>query len=445
MFYSKKAKLALLFCIFSAVCDFLFCIETTSGNIALTIDDAVEYALKGNLKIKQSDIALETARRSKSYSWNSMSPSIKATGSLNKPFPSRSSNKGPDSGDPVFDDPATISVGANISINLSPSIVTTIKTAALNYEMQKIDYDTTIRSIDMQVRNAFYAILYQQENIALQESNVKNALSQYNANLAKYNRGLLPRLDVLNSQIYYQNAKLTLSNAQANLGNDMATFKQLLGLSQKSNVTLYGSLDDMLAVGDVSIDGMNVKSSSVSLLEKQVEIAKAKLSAARLGAYSPQFNFGYQYSASTSTRDTDVWERGGSITLGVSIPLDGYLPWSSGAQSIANQKSNLESLRIQLEDQKNTVEIQIENYMNKIRQLEETIELRKQSIDYAKETYNLTAEAYASGTKDILALQSARNSLLSAEVQLKSDAYNLAVAILNLENAMGLDYDTFFR
>ncbi|MBQ9539481.1 MAG: TolC family protein, partial [Treponema sp.] len=253
-------------------------------------------------------------------------------------------------------------------------------------------------------------------------------------------RGVLPKLDLLNSQISYQNAQLALNNAKTSLANDMATFKNLLGISQERNLELSGSLDDYIGLSDLSISDSPATSNSIASLEKQVEIAQNSLMATRLSAWAPSLSAGYSYSLSTTTDSDSDWNKGGTFSLGVSIPIDGFLPWSSGAQSIAKQKDNLELLQMQLQDAKNTRSINIDNGLNQVKTLISTIELRKQSLEFAQETYKLTLEAYNNGTKDILALQNARNNQLEAAVNLKSQAYNLAVALLNLENSLGVPF-----
>ncbi len=404
----------------------------------LTLQEAVDLASGNNLSIKEGDVSLKSAKRASSYSWNSISPSIKASGSLSKSLPKEEVKSA--YGSASSSDAARISLGASVNIGLSPSIATNIKGARLKYEKQQIDYDTTVRTIELNVRKAFYQILYEQEYIALQERHAESAKNQYNTNKAKYERGVLPRLDVLNSQISYQNAQLSLDSAKTTLANDLATFKNLLGLDQSRDIALSGSLDGFVELTDISLGGLSEKSNTIASLEKQVEIAKNSLTATRLSAWAPTLSAGYSYNLSTTTDSSSDWNKAGSLTLGVSIPLDGYLPWSSGAQSIANQKDNLELLQLQLEDARNTLDIQISGYLNQVKNLVSTIQLRKQSLEFAEESYRLTADAYNNGTKDILALQNARNSYLEAAVNLKNQAYNLSVALLNLENSLGVPF-----
>ena len=57
---------------------------------------------------------------------------------------------------------------------------------------------------------------------------------------------------------------------------------------------------------------------------------------------------------------------GGSVSAGVSIPLDGIMPWSSSAQGIDSAKENIRLLELKLEDQKTTVRIKADSLIKKI-------------------------------------------------------------------------------
>lgn len=409
--------------------------------LSLSVDDAVKYALEGNLSIKQSDIALRSSKRAKTFSWNSVAPSVSANAQISKSLPAMGLLKN----DADYSKDPTVTIGASVNMKLHPSVGTTVKGATLNYEKQQLDYNTAVRTVELNVRETFYGILFEQENITLLEKNLETAKGIYGSNVTKYNKGLLPRLDVLNSQLTYQNAKSSLETAKVTLENDKSVFKQLLGLDLDTDISLEGSLDDILSVGEISIDDVSKHSSEIASIEKEIQIANNNLLAARLSAYAPSLSGSYSYNLNKSMSDSSDWMHGGTLSLGVSIPLDGFMPWSSGVQSIANQKDNIESLKLKLENAKLSLKINCQSYMNKIKQLQSTINLRKQSIDYARQSYDLTLDAYNNGKKDILTLQSASDNLLQSKVNLKSEAYSLIKAILELENTIGVPFGTLSK
>lgn len=402
-------------------------------NLNLTIEDSVKHALKENLSLKQSQINLKQAERNKKYSWNSINPSASISANYSKNLPEGN-----------FSDEGSISLSARINLALSANLASSIKDARLKYEASEISYESACRSIELSVRKAFWALLNEKENIALQRKNEETAKNQYETNLSKYNKGSLSQLDVLSAQVSWQNAKLNLEKTLISHQSNLSVFKQMLNLSQDTEITLEGNLNDILELKEVNLDGIEIKNLNLLSIENQIANAKNSLTAARFSAYSPSLSAGYSYSmyAGTDNLENLSDSASGSISFGASIPLDGLFPWSSKALNIDAQKDNIEKLELELENQKNNIDISIQNYLNQIKEYLSAIELRKSSITLAEQTYNMTLEAYNHGRKDLLSLQTANDSLFTARVNLLSQGYLLICALLDLENITGLDFGT---
>ena len=54
----------------------------------------------------------------------------------------------------------------------------------------------------------------------------------------------------------------------------------------------------------------------------------------------------------------------------------------------------------------------------------------------------MALDAYNHGTKDLLSLQNAQDSLFSTRVNLLNQAYTLETTVLNLENIIGVPFGT---
>ena len=55
-----------------------------SETVILTIDEAVDYALKNSRTLKSNDIDLEIKKRASSVSWNVFLPTVQATGTMSR-------------------------------------------------------------------------------------------------------------------------------------------------------------------------------------------------------------------------------------------------------------------------------------------------------------------------------------------------------------------------
>lgn len=418
-------KVLLLTTVF--LCGMVFCYS--QENIRkLTVDDAVILAADNNISLQRQRISLNTLEKKKDTSWNGISPSLSASGNMSIPFEENSK--------------MSYSISASASLNFTPSLFTAIKTAKLNYENGVTSYENAVRTVELNVRKVFCNLLYTKENIQLQERKLETAKSLYESNLAKYNRGQLSELDLLNSQYNYESTIPTLQSLQINYDNSIATFKQTLGLNQSEEIELVGNIEDFLNIGKIEINKNIEEVPAVKTILANMELAKTQLLATRFSAWGPSLSASYSYGKSGNFESSDLRTTGNALSLSLRIPLDGFLPWSNGALSIANQKANLQDLELQLKEKKESTELEIQNSIKKIEQAQAQLNVLENNVELAQKRYNMTLTAYNHGSKDLLTLQNASDALMTARINLSSQKITIFSAILDLENILGVPFGT---
>lgn len=420
-------KKILSFVIFSSIINVCFTFAQVNNVRTINIEDAVSLALENNISLQRNKISLDALEKANKYSWNSVSPSLNVSGSYNNALETQKQS---------------MAISASVGIKLSPSVYTSIQTAKLNYEQGLISYEDAARTVDMNVRNSYYQILYAKENILLYQRNLDTAKKRYELNLDKYNKGQLSELDLLSAQYSYESIIPSLESLQISFENSVSTFKQILGIAQNEQIEFIGNLDDYLGEFDFQLAENLDESPSVKLLNSKLESAKNQLLATRFSAYGPSINLSYNYGLSdVVTQGVGTgWNTSQQIGLSVSIPLDGYLPWSSGALSVSSQKGTIEDLKLQLEDKKTSLSIEIQNSAKKIMQAQSQLEIMQKNVDLAQKKYDMTQTAYNHGSKDFLTLQSAEDSLLDAKIKLMSQKITLINEVLSLENTLGVPF-----
>jgi len=419
----KKIIISLF--IFSAFTGIVFGDEV----IKLSVDDAVALALENNISVKNSESSLKLAKRQKNSSWNSISPKASVSGTVTEDLEKSSES---------------YRISGSLSASLSPSLFSSIKSAVLSYEAGELSYEKTLRSVELNVRKSFYSLLYSKENIALQERNLETAQKTYESNLSKYNRGQLSELDLLTSQYNVDSRKPVIESLKNSYQNNIANFKQIIGLALDKEIELMGDLADTINI-KLSTDCLQTDLNSVPSVksaQNSVDSAKNSLLATRFSAYAPSLTASYSYGKSgVELGDLNIVSN--SLSIGVSIPLDGFLPWSSGALSVASQKEKLGELKLSLENEKTAAAISIRNSYNTIMQAQNQLETLKQNVNLMQRAYEMTSIAYSNGSKDLLALQTAADNLLNAKTSLQSGEYTLISSVLDLENTLGVPFGTF--
>ena len=393
----------------------------------LTVDEAVILAADNNISLQRQRISLNTLEKKKNTSWNGISPSLSASGSASIPF---------EDGDISY------SISGSVGLSFTPSLFTSIKSAKLNYENGVTSYENAVRNIELNVRKIFCSLLYTKENIELQQRKMETAKSLYESNLAKYNRGQLSELDLLNSQYSYESVIPTLQSLQNNYENSIATFKQTLGLSQDVQIELVGNIEEYLNIGKIEINKSIEEVPAVKTILANMELAKTQLLATRFSAWGPSLSASYSYGKAGTSASSDLRTTGNSLSLSLRLPLDGFLPWSNGALSIANQKANLQDLELQLKEKKESVALEIQNNIKNIEQAQAQLKVLESNVQLAQKRYNMTLTAYNHGSKDLLTLQNASDALMTARDNLNSQKIKIFSAILDLENTLGVPFGT---
>ena len=443
-------RTVILSAIFMAVGTLIFAqeVRTASGNPeksenekparSLTVEEAVALAKENNVSVSRAQITLDAASRAKNHSWNSVSPTASVGASSSTPIDALS--------DTESNYTANLGISATVSLSLSANLYTSMKSAKIAYESGKLTFDDAVKSVELGVREAFYELLYEKENLALQEKNLEIAKTQYDNNRAKYNQGRLSEIDVLSAEVNYKSKIPTLGSARITYLNDLASFKQTLGLMIGDRIELVGSLDDLINLNEIKVDMKDVQSSSIKKLEFQLESAKTSVWDKRFSAFAPSLN------ASFNWRD-QYWYMGydgtapdpsksASITLSATIPLDGVLPWSARNDAIDTAKDTVKDLELQLDNERKNLMRTVDSSVRSIRQSQESIQYKQANVELAQKTYDMTQEAYNRGAKDLLTLQDANTSLLNAQVTLKNETLTLIKAILELENTIGVPFGT---
>ncbi len=461
----KKTTFIIILSLF--LIESVFSAETKSEVKKISIEEAIQLATDNNISLKRNKLSLDLLAKKNATSWNNLSPTISISGSYGdslendsyrysvSDYKNFSASSSSNTGSLFPGDNANYSLTGSISLNLTPSVYTTIRAAYLNYEDGKYSYEQAIKTVELNLRKAFYSILYQQENIALQTRNLQTAEQQYNLNLDKYNKGNLSELDLLTSQVNYENLKPTLDSSVITYENNIASFKQILGIEQDVEIELEGSLEDALPKSPITVDSTLDQIPSIVTIENQIESAKNSLLATRFSAWGPTITASWSYGLSSSgsssasysagnwgTSSSSSWGSSSSLSIGLKIPLDGYLPWSSGAMSIESQKTTVKDLQLQLENEKTNVSIEIQNYLNQIAQAQLQLDSLQKNVELSQKTYDMTLTAYNHGSKDLLTLQNASDSLMKAKNSQQSQYYTLISAILDLENTLGIPFGT---
>lgn len=416
--------------------------QTAEGTAkSITVEDAVKAALRTHVDIRRSELSLKASSREKNHSWNSVLPSLSVTGTgAERKYYKDSST-----------DTVSAYAGAGASLTIDTGLAAKIKEIQSEYESAKLSYDDTVQSVECSVRESFYNLLYLKQKLEVSRTTLDSYQRQYDQTKKKFDKGVAPELDLLSAQVNLEATRPDVDSALSSYTTALHEFTDTIGIDFDGNMELSGSLDYAETAGTISpavLDGCVEKSPDIKKLEaslKTAEYARASSFGSSMlpsltasASVYPEY-YSYEKTGSTSS-DTPYW----SASLSVSLPVDSWVPGSSAQDKIASLNDTVNDYKLQIEDKKKSVLTSAVEKLHKIELSQKTLTARHLNVDLAEKSYQMTEDAYQRGTKDLLTLQSALDSLHSAELELRTEQYNLICNVFDLEKALGLPMTSFF-
>jgi outer membrane protein TolC len=410
---------------------------TAQNVLSLTPDQAVEYALKGNLSLKNEAISLRQAEREYSNSWNTFLPSVKGTGGLSY------SDRLLTESTPGVNAPWNLGFGINVSLPLNWSAAPELESARLQYEAGKISYEQAQAGIRRDVLKNYYSLVAQEANLSVLKENADLADAILKTVQTKFEKGLTPKTDLLEARVNAGRLKNTYLNSKASYENNLMNFLTLLGLASDTEVRLTGTL----TAPTVSVDGDKAlslvsKSAELQVLLLNIQILEKSKEAAIGGHLTPTLSLGlgWEDSASSPFYSGD-WRDALSLSFALSVPLDGLIPGSADRNAIDAIGDSVEASR-------NSYQLAVENKRTNVKGLLHSIENAERSSDlslenqkFAQQSLDLTREAWRAGTRSLIEVQTSQTNLLSASQDYLSSIYSWISYLLDLEYELGTGPD----
>ncbi len=413
---------------------------------SIDVDQAVDMAITSNLNLQVTSIETQTRKRDRDSAWNVFIPSI--SGSVDMGH-SRTllSDPAPNA---FYDyEPAwNVTAGVNLNLPLNAAAATGIRQTIIDYEASMLGYSDAVKQLNRDVRKLFYNLLAMEANIKLKIFNIEVAEKRYIQATENYSNGLISELEMLQAQVSVENEKPALNALKTQHAGSMMSFKMLLGLPLTDEITLKGNLDDLtyyrLNTTEL-IDTYAAGRMDILQLEKQIESLKNTKKLQAEYERTPTISLYSQWGTSVDDPfEGENWEEGiwaDNLSLGVQLvfPLDGFIPGSSTAVSLENLEDSIKTLELQRKAMYDAAAMEITNLVMSLENSMNTIDTYSLNEDLARKSFELTSEAYDLGTRELLDVETAQESYLSASLNILGEKINYINNLLDLQYAINAE------
>ncbi len=423
-----------------------------------TLEECVKYALENNISIKQSELDTQTASIDKKSALGNFLPSMNVT-------TNHSWNIGlnQDITTGLLRNQTTqfTSTGANIGIDIYKGLQNqnnlrraNLALIASKYQLQKMQED-----IALNVANAFLQVLFNKENLKVQQEQLAINEKQLSRSTELVNAGSIPRGDVLDIK-----ANLAL-NRQNVVAAENALLISKLSLAQLLQIKGFENFDviDAISVTDevsilsqspsVIVEKAKESRTDLKIAQTNLEIAQKNLAIAK-GAFQPTIQGFYGFNTRISYADVTTisggtigtkpanpfWtqfsdNKGQSFGAQLSIPIfNGF----SAKNNVERSKVNLEKSKIALEQQNLDLQRTVYAAFTDAKGALNANESAISTLEARQEAYNYAKEKFAVGLMNSFDYNQAQTLLVNAQSEVLRTKYDSIFKIKILEFYFGI-------
>jgi outer membrane protein len=416
-------------------------IPMTFGQKAITAQDAVSIALKYNYDI------LIARNSSTSDSINNtpgnagMLPTIAINGSESYSTANKIQQKFSDGTSSTSTNANSNSVDANVGLNWTlfdggKMFVTKRKLNEIQ-ALGEIQFRDRVLQTEYDVILAYYDVVRQKQELTSINEVITYNLERVKISQTSYDAGLSPKTNFLQAKIdlnvYQENA----INQQSIIIAAKRTLNQFLGRNADISFEVQDSIpiNDLLDKNEL-VQELDSSNTSILAYKKQVDVSKLSLKEMNTLLF-PRLNFNADYGLfqTNSPESNPLKNRtiGPSIGGTISIPI--YQSGNAVRQiktakiQLLSDEYNLESIRLQVNQQLQNALTQFENQLRLLR-------IEKDNAILAKENLEISIQRLRFGQTTSLEVSLAEGSFVDSLTRLINFEYNLKVAETKLKQLL---------
>lgn len=406
---------------------FLFGVLGAVSCDALTLQQAILAAYQNNPSIKASAADLKSSKEKIAQAYGAFLPNINLKGET-------SVTKSGASGVLPDQTMKQTNYGVNLSENLfqSGGGVAAINAAKATYKAAEYKYDADEQTMVKNVVHAYMSVLQNMSILKLKKENVKVSEQQLRSVQNQFRVGDATRTDVAQSLSNLSEARAALIAANGDYQDSYASFLALVGVAPDHLVDphfsfpFFNSLDDSLRQAMRNNPAVLTASYNYNAAKSSLSIDKSKL--------LPSLNLSAGVTRAYNGHGMKKWQTVGNVGLSLTIPIfQNGVQWSmvrASEQGVIKAEETLRSTRRTVISDTTKAWEDYKTAVARVHSLQD-------AVKSSKLAYESTVQEQKVGSRTVLDVLNARNSYLSAQVDLVKTKISMVVCEFDLLGSYG--------
>ncbi len=314
----------------------------------------------------------------------------------------------------------------------------------LDYENASLAYAIQELSITRNVSEAFYNLYLQRMRVQIANDEYESQKKNYELTQNKVDAGILSKDELYQAELNMLNSQMSLQNQEVTLQDQMDQFKQIIGMDVSTDIDILGdvSYDPIDVILDKAIShGIENR---MELRQREIDIENSQFSLIRTSATNEFYgnlsmSLGLVGTDEKVTKIYDTPTNNQQFSLSFDIPL---FDWGQRDAQIKAAEKTIEASKLNLEDEKTNIVINIRSVYRNLQNLETQIKISEISERNAQLSYDINLERYSNGDLTSIDLQQFQSQLSEAKLNKINALISYKLEILNMKIQSLWDFQT---
>lgn len=393
-----------------------------------SLNACIRYAMDNNLTAKRYSLQQEAAREDLNQSKRDMLPSLSASSSAGMSFGrSIDPNTNMYVSTEFFNN--SYSLGSSVSLFRGWSQQNLIKYYKIMISRRELEVRANFDDLAFGIMKDFYDIVYYQRMLEVADEQV--ALSQMNQTRIEkmIDAGIKAKTDLLEVSANLESEKLTQLQIENYLSASMLSLKQKMNLSPDAPLEIEYNTQSLIKTDAPVIEAGSLFnhfatiSPSLLMAQANFDMGQRNLARARSnlwpslsmsGSLSTGYSDTYRDDAGATIPFWDQVKNRRSEYVGISLSIPIFYQYGYRS-NIKKNKINLEDLRLNLEQTKQSLYYEIQNNQNELAALTREAEQLKQQLAADEMAFLAAEKKYEQGLISIIDYFSVKNRLANTK------------------------------
>lgn len=403
---------------------------------ALTLDEAIQLALRNNRAVQISERSVEKSRNAVREARGNALPQIQGNATYTRFDQVATARFGPQPIRLGNIENRTARITLTQVIDISGVVRTAVRAASVFVSISELEYERTRNDTILQVVQAYQGVARADEFVRVAEEALKNAQERLRIIRAQVDAGVAAQFDLLRAETAVAQAEQALLNARNQRELAAAALNNLLGRDLNTPVQVVKPTE-LPTLQEVALETLTQQAYTnrpeIVAAERGVELARVNIRNAQRGALpslllTGQADFNLNTSPFNPRRETYT----GVVVL--SVPI-----WDSGITRAreAQARDDLEIAQLRLQQAREGVALEVRQAYLNLQDAQKRLTVVQKGLEQATEALRLARVRFEAGVSPQLEISDAELAFTQAQTNFVNAQFDYLDAYAALQRAIG--------